>query len=49
MNLSVLNKMKNGESVFGTWCMLPSSSVVDVIARTGLDFIILDLEHGALS
>ena len=49
MNLSVLNKMKNGESVFGTWCMLPSSSVVDVIARTGVDFVVLDLEHGALS
>jgi len=49
MKLSVLNKMKDGKSVFGTWCMLPSSSVVDVIARTGVDFIILDLEHGSLS
>ena len=49
MNLSVLDKMKKDKTVFGTWCMLPSSSVVDVIARTGVDFIILDLEHGSLS
>lgn len=42
-------RMKNGESVFGTWCMLPSDFVVDVIAGTGLDFIIVDLEHGTMS
>ena len=29
--------------------MLPSASVVDVISRTGLDFIIIDLEHGNMS
>jgi 4-hydroxy-2-oxoheptanedioate aldolase len=46
---SIKNRMKNGDSVFGTWCMLPSSFVVDVIARTGIDFIILDMEHGTLS
>jgi 4-hydroxy-2-oxoheptanedioate aldolase len=42
-------KMKDGNAVFGTWCMLPSSFVVDVVAQTGLDFIVLDMEHGALS
>lgn len=42
-------KMKNGESVFGTWCMLPSSFNIDVIARTGLDFVVIDMEHGAMS
>ena len=49
MNYSIKDKMKRGESVFGTWCMLPSSFVVDVIARTGVDYVILDMEHGALS
>jgi len=49
MKYSVLNKMNNGETVFGTWSMLPSSFVTDVIAQTGIDFVILDLEHGSLS
>ena len=41
--------MKRGETVFGTWCMLPSSFVVDVIARTGIDFVVIDMEHGTMS
>ncbi len=49
MEYSVIEKMKNGKTVFGTWCMLPSSVVVDVIAQTGVDFVIMDLEHGSLS
>ena len=36
-------------SVFGTWCMIPSSTVVDVVAQTGLDFVIIDMEHGGIS
>ena len=46
---SIKSRMQNGESVFGTWCMLPSSFAVDVIARTGVDFVVLDMEHGTLS
>jgi 4-hydroxy-2-oxoheptanedioate aldolase len=49
MNQSIKELMKNDKTVFGTWCMLPSSFVVDVIARTKLDFVIFDMEHGALS
>lgn len=45
----VKQKMMNGESVFGTWCMLPSSFNIDVIARTGLDFVVIDMEHGTMS
>lgn len=49
MKQSIKKSMQNGKSLFGTWAMLPSSFVVDVIAQTGLDFIILDMEHGTLS
>ena len=49
MKYSIKKRMQNGETVFGTWCMLPSSFVVDVIACTGIDFIVLDMEHGTLS
>ena len=49
MKYSIKKRMQTGETVFGTWCMLPSSFVVDVIACTGIDFIVLDMEHGTLS
>jgi len=49
MSKSLRTRMQTGESVFGTWCMLPSGSVVDVIARTGVDFVVIDLEHGTMS
>jgi 4-hydroxy-2-oxoheptanedioate aldolase len=29
--------------------MLPSGFVVDVIARTGVEFVVIDLEHGTMS
>lgn len=42
-------KLKAGERVFGTWSMLSSPAVVNVMAHTGVDFIIIDLEHGPTS
>ena len=39
-------KLKSGRKVFGTWSMLSSAAVVNVIAQTGMDFIIIDMEHG---
>lgn len=49
MKKSIRQRMLQGESVFGTWCMLPSSFVTDVIASTGLDFVVIDMEHGAIT
>ena len=42
-------KLQQGGKVFGTWSMLPSAGVANVISQTGLDFIIIDMEHGPLS
>ena len=41
-------RMKNGECVFGTWCMIPNPTIVDILGRTGIDFVVLDLEHGLI-
>ena len=38
--------LKSGGRVFGTWSMLSSPAVLNVIASTGLDFVIVDMEHG---
>jgi len=37
------------KSVIGTWCTIPSPSVVSIIASSGLDFVILDMEHGSFN
>jgi len=41
--------LKSGGRVFGTWSMLSSPTVLNVIGTTGLDFVIIDLEHGPTS
>lgn len=42
-------RLKAGERVFGTWSMLASPSVVNVIGHAGLDFVVIDMEHGPMT
>jgi len=46
MNLK--QRMQNGKCAFGTWSMLSNASVVDVIACSGIDFVVIDMEHGSI-
>lgn len=41
-------KLTKGESVIGTWCEIPSPEFINVLAKAGLDFVIIDMEHGAM-
>ncbi len=41
-------KLKNGEKVIGTWSIIPSVSTIDILCSSGLDFIIIDSEHGPI-
>ncbi|MBM7775513.1 4-hydroxy-2-oxoheptanedioate aldolase [Actinokineospora baliensis] len=38
-----------GEAAYGTWCLLPSASAVEATAASGLDYVIIDMEHGVAS
>ncbi|EKD27697.1 MAG: 2-dehydro-3-deoxyglucarate aldolase [uncultured bacterium] len=42
-------RVKNGENVIGPWCSLASSTITDIIASAGMDFVILDMEHGNIN
>ena len=42
------NKLESGKTVIGTWCVIPSPIVIDIICSAGLDFVIIDAEHGHL-
>lgn len=39
-------KITAGQPVLGTWNMLGGLQVTEVLARSGLDFVIVDFEHG---
>src|SRR3989339_264995 len=45
----IKEKLKKGEILLGTWCILPSESSVNVLGASGLDFVIIDMEHGTMS
>jgi 4-hydroxy-2-oxoheptanedioate aldolase len=47
--LTLKERLRRGENILGTWCLLPSEGVVNVIAKAGLDFVLIDQEHGAIS
>jgi len=41
-------RIKRGQTVFGSWLLLPSASVADLISSTGIDFLVIDMEHGPM-
>ena len=42
-------KLALGQTVIGTWSIVPSVVVADIIASTGIDFMIIDSEHGPIN
>jgi len=45
--VNIKQRLKQGDCVYGTWCLIPSPEVVNVIAQAGLDFVFIDMEHGS--
>jgi 4-hydroxy-2-oxoheptanedioate aldolase len=43
------NRLQDGEKIFGVWNSIPSPSLSNVIASSGVDFVIIDAEHGPIS
>ena len=43
------SKLQKGECTVGTWQTIPSPIVTDIICSAGLDFVIVDAEHGPIS
>ena len=49
MKNELKEKLNNGQTVIGTWSSLSSSNVINVLGNTGIDFVILDMEHGSMT
>jgi len=45
----IKKKLEDGKVVVGTWAVIPAQIVTDVICSSGIDFIIVDAEHGPIS
>jgi len=41
-------RLRNGEVLFGPFMKLASPQIVEIVGRTGFDFVILDTEHAPL-
>lgn len=41
-------KLEAGESIIGTWVSLADPSVVEILAQTGFDFLLIDGEHSPI-
>ena len=46
--ISLKERLRKGEFILGTWCEIPSPELINVLAKAGLDFVIIDMEHGAM-
>tara|TARA_B100001996_G_scaffold375025_1_gene354429 strand:- start:49 stop:822 length:774 start_codon:yes stop_codon:yes gene_type:complete len=44
-----LEKLKGGKPVLGTFVINPSIESVDIISSSGIDFLVVDSEHGPIS
>ena len=44
--IDLKEKLLNGDTTIGTWLSIPSEINTEIISLAGLDFVIIDQEHG---
>ena len=42
-------RLKKKKELIGTWSVIPSSTIAEILGISGLDFVIIDQEHGPQS
>ena len=47
MTPTLRTRIQSGETLFGAWDSLGSPSSAELLGRSGLDWVVVDLEHGA--
>lgn len=45
--IGLRHRILDGEALFGAWASLDSPSAAELLARSGYDWVVVDLEHGA--
>jgi 2-dehydro-3-deoxyglucarate aldolase len=49
MTGSLKSKLTGGEPTLGSWITLGNSSVAEILAKAGFDWLVVDLEHSTMS
>ena len=47
--LDLRRRWSRGEPCHGLWSLLPGAVTGEVLARAGADFVVVDLQHGAVA
>lgn len=42
------SRLRRGDTLVGAWVMTPSAAYVELASAAGMDFLLIDLEHGAI-
>ena len=45
----IKNMLYEGKTVVGPWCTIPSPDIIHIFGTAGMDFVIIDMEHGAIT
>ena len=45
---SLKDRLKNGDVLVGAWCMVPSALTAEILAKSGFDWILIDMQHGCM-
>lgn len=41
-------RWQRGEVTLGAWCMIPSSLTAEILAKSGFDWALIDMQHGCM-
>src|SRR3954462_9347307 len=47
--IDLRRRWSDGQPCHGLWSLLPGAVTAEVRARTGADFVVVDLQHGAVT
>src|SRR5260370_12843656 len=45
---SLRERWRSGESTVGAWCTIPSTWTAELAARSGHDWVVVDMQHGLI-
>ena len=48
-DVELRQRLAAGQACHGVWSSLPGAVTAELLARTGVDFVVVDLQHGALA
>lgn len=48
MSGSLKDRLKEGEVLLGAWCMIPGALTAEILASSGYDWVLVDMQHGCM-